>query len=114
MLGFWCSLYQESTVVLQMTDNIIIFLTPSQGKSNLLWLLAETPLRLEPLLIYGMQMQSILRCEKVIGRPCTLDDLYQLLLSLCSIVEDFKTCNSVTNYKVLYFTSYISTLLKEG
>ena len=67
-----------------------VFLAPSQGKSNLLWLLAETPLILKPLLIYGMQMhhlQSILRCEKVIGRPCMcstlqLDDLYQLLLSM--------------------------------
>ena len=52
-----------------------VFLAPSQGKSNLLWLLAETPLILKPLLIYGMQMhhlQSILRCEKVIGRPCVL------------------------------------------
>ena len=52
-----------------------VFLAPSQGKSNLLWLLAETPLILEPLLIYGMQMhhlQSILRCENVIGRSCVL------------------------------------------
>ena len=49
-----------------------VFLAPSPGKSNLLWLLAESPLRLEPLLIYGMQMhhlQSILWCEKVLGRP---------------------------------------------
>ena len=36
-----------------------VFLAPSQGKSNLLWLLAETPLRLEPLLIYGMQMHHL-------------------------------------------------------
>ena len=77
---------------LQMVSNLVdygnacnqpsVFLAPSQGKSNLLWLLAETPLRLEALLIYGMQMhhlQSMLRCEIVIGRPC---DLYQLLLSM--------------------------------
>ena len=38
-----------------------VFLAHSQGKSNLLctWLLAETPLRLEPLLIYGMQMHHL-------------------------------------------------------
>ena len=35
------------------------FLATSKGKSNLLWLLAETPLRLEPLLIYGMQMHHL-------------------------------------------------------
>ena len=67
-----------------------VFLAPSQGKSNLLWLLAETPLILEPLLIYGMQMhhlQSILRCEKVIGRPCVLPCNWMICInyySLCS------------------------------
>ena len=71
------------------TNRRSVFLAPSKDKSNLLWLLAETPLRLEPLSIYGMQMhhlQSILRREKVIGRPCVLpsnwSDLYQLLLSM--------------------------------
>ena len=78
----------------------LLFLAPSQGKSNVLWLLAETPLRLEPLLIYGMQMhhlQSILRREKVIGRPCVLPWMICInYYSLCTIVEDFKACNSVT------------------
>ena len=65
-----------------------LFLAPSQCKSNLLWSLAESPLRLEPLLIYGMQMhhlQSILRCEKVIGRPCVLPWMICInYYSLCS------------------------------
>ena len=67
-----------------------VFLSPSQGKSNLLWLLAENPLRLEPLLIYGMQMhhfQSILRCEKIIARPCVLACNWMICInyySLCS------------------------------
>ena len=79
-----------------------VFFAPSQGKSNLLWLLAETPLRLEPLLIYGMQiyhLQSILRCEKVIGRPC--------VLILYAVVEVFKACNSVT--KVAFRLSHTLT-----
>ena len=65
-----------------------VFLAPSQGKSNLLWLLAETPLRLEPLLIYGMQMhylQSLLRCEKVIGRPCVLPCNWMICINYCSL-----------------------------
>ena len=71
-------------------DQPPVFLAPSQDKSNLLWLLAETPLILEPLLIYGMQMhhlQSILRCEKVIGRPCVLPCNWMICInyySLCS------------------------------
>ena len=35
-------------------NQLSAFLAPSQDKSNLLWLLAETPLSMEPLLIYGM------------------------------------------------------------
>ena len=84
-----------------------VFLAPSQGKSNLLWLLAETPLRLETLLIYGMQMyhlQSILRCEKVIGRPCVLPCNWMITTTLYAVVEDFKACNSVT--KVIYCLKY--------
>ena len=80
----------------------LVFLAPSQGKSNLLWLLAETPLRLEPLLIYGMQMhhlQSILRCESVIGRPCVRS---VSATTLYAVVEDFKACNSVTKVLLLY------------
>ena len=69
---------------------LFLFLAPSQGKPNMLWLLAETPLILEPLLIYGMQMhhlQSIPGCEKVIGRPCVLPCNWMICInyySLCS------------------------------
>ena len=91
-----------------------VFLAPSQGKSNLLWLLAETPLILEPLLIYGMQMhhlQSILRCEKVIGRPCVLPCNWMICINyvyttLYAVVEDFKACNSTSVTKVLYCLKY--------
>ena len=62
------------------------------GKSNLLctWLLAETPLRLEPLLIYGHGMQihhlqSILRSEKVIGRPCLLPCNWMICISTTTL-----------------------------
>ena len=57
-------------------DQPSVFLAPTQGKSNLL--------------IYGMQMhhlQSILRCEKVIGRPCVLPCNWMICInyySLCS------------------------------
>ena len=88
-----------------------VFLAPSQGKSNLLWLLAETPLILEPLLIYGMQMhhlQSILRCEKVIGRPCVLPCNWMICITttLYAVVEDFKAFNSTSVTKVLYCLKY--------
>ena len=62
-----------------------VFLAPSQGKLNLLWLLAEITLGLEPLLIYGMEMQSTLRCGKVIGRSCVLPWMICInYYSLCS------------------------------
>ena len=83
-----------------------VFLATSQGKSNLLWLLAKTPLRLEPLLIYGMQMhhlQSILRCEKVIDRPYVLPWMI-CTTTLHAVVEGFNACNSVT--VVLYCLKY--------
>ena len=52
-------------------NQLSVFLAHSQGKSNLLWtwLLAETPLRLEPLLIHGMHDAS------------------------SAVVEDLKVCN---------------------
>ena len=67
-----------------------VFLAPSQGKSNLLWLLAETPLRPESLLIHGIQMyhlQSILRGEKVIGRPCVLSCNWMICINY-AVVEN--------------------------
>ena len=41
------------------------------------------------------------RCENVIGRPCVLPWIISTTLY---VVEDFKTCNSVT--KVLYCLKY--------
>ena len=95
-LGLLCPLCTSYKMVSNPVDyanacnQLSVFLAHSQGKSNLLWLLAETPLILEPLLIYGMQMhhlQSILRCEKVIGRPCVLPCNWMICInyySLCS------------------------------
>ena len=37
-----------------------VYLAPSQPKSNLLWSLAGTPLRLEPWLIYCMRKKGLL------------------------------------------------------
>ena len=118
VLGLLCPVYK-----LQMVSNPVdyanacnhpsLFLAPSQGKSNLLLLLAETPLRLEPLLKYGMQMhhlQSILRCEKVIGRPCVLPCNWMIcinyvLLSIYAVVENFKVCN-YTYITLIYCNLY--------
>ena len=98
-LGLLCLLCTSYKMVSNPVDyanacnQLSVFLAHSQGKSNLLctWLLAETPFKTGTIVdIWHADASSslyILRCEKVIGRPCVLPCNWMICInyySLCS------------------------------